>query len=415
MSSGRHNASAAPTGLRNGIVELFCGAGGFTWGCRKAGFALIASIDNDPVATRTHELNFGSSGCLTLNRDLCTFTPEDLGQLIGRRPRNLLAIVGGPPCQGWSKVGRGKMRSLQQRARSLILDPRNRLYGRFLDYVAYFRPPVCIMENVPGMLSIEGENVADAIVANFTSIGYRATFALINARGFGVPQTRKRLIFIGVRRGLPCRIDASRLEAFAPGFRRRHLGLSSEPTLRHAIGDLPRISHGANEDPQPYQRGRGRLSRYAVLMRQHSNGMLLDHVCRGHNAHDVEAFGTMSQGGLYHQLPARLKRYRDDIFRDKYKKLSWNHPAGTVTAHFEKDVYTHIHPEQLRTVSVREAARLQSFPDDFRFSGNIGDRFRQIGNAVPPLMAWGIAEYVREHLSENNRSPLATDSAQPVA
>ena len=131
-------------------------------------------------------------------------------------------------------------------------------------------------------------------------------------------------------------------------------------------------------------------------MRERSNGMITDHVTREHNAQDLEAFETMPEGGQYHELDARFKRYRDDIFKDKYRKLRWDSPAGTVTAHFAKDCYTHIHPDQARTVSIREAARFQSFPDNFRFFGNMGDRFRQIGNAVPPLMAYGIASYVRE-------------------
>lgn len=389
-----------PISSRRGIIELFCGAGGFSWGWRKAGFSPLASIDHDPVATRTHQFNFGMSHGLTLNRDLLEFGPEDLADLLGRRPRGLLAVVGGPPCQGWSKVGRGKMRSLQQRARSLLQDPRNRLYRRFLDYVAAFRPALCVMENVPGMLSIEGRNVTEAILDNFETAGYRATVALVNAASFGVPQERRRLIFIGVRRDLGLRIEASGLTDFAEHFRHAVLGLHSHTTLRQAIGDLPMIEHGEVEETQPYSRLPGRQGRYVELMREGSNGMLLDHVCRGHNPQDLRAFRFMRQGMVYHQLPQRFKRYRDDIFKDKYKKLIWDRPAWTVTAHFAKDVYTHIHPEQARTVSVREAARLQSFPDSFRFAGHMGERFRQIGNAVPPLMAWGIAEYIRGSLEE---------------
>jgi DNA (cytosine-5)-methyltransferase 1 len=107
----------------------------------------------------------------------------------------------------------------------------------------------------------------------------------------------------------------------------------------------------------------------------------------------------MREGAKYADLPRHFKRYRDDIFKDKYRKLCWDRPAGTITAHLAKDCYTHIHPEQPRTISVREAARIQSFPDNFRFSGNLGDRFRMIGNAVPPLMAWGIADFVGRHLA----------------
>lgn len=379
---------------RTEIFEVFSGAGGFTWGWQKAGYSTRVAIDNDVAAARTHELNFPHA--LTLHRDLTAFGPKDLEALLGGRPRGLFAIVGGPPCQGWSTAGRGKLRSLDASARSLFHDPRNRLYRRYLEFVDYFRPPICVMENVPGMLSIEGRNVAEAILTHFADIGYRASVALVNARWFGVPQDRRRLIFLGVRKDLRSSISAAALETYAARFRREVLGLPPhDTTIWQAIGDLPSITHGTHEDPQPYRAPR-KLSRYAQLMRRSSNGMLTDHVTRSHNAQDLEAFAVMPQGGLYHQLDQRLKRYRDDIFKDKYRKLRWDALAGTVTAHLAKDCYAHIHPAQPRTVSIREAARFQSFPDDFRFFGNMGDRFRQIGNAVPPLMSFGIASYIRE-------------------
>lgn len=379
---------------RREMIDLFCGAGGFTWGWNQAGFVTRAGIDSDVAATRTHELNFPHS--LTLQKDLTEFGPEALAGLIGKQPSGLLAIVGGPPCQGWSKAGRGKLRSLNVTARSLLHDPRNRLYRRFLEYVDYFRPSICVMENVPGMLSIEGKNVAESILSHFEDIGYGTSYALVNARWFGVPQDRRRLIFIGVRADLRLRLPADRLEAYAHRFRHERLRLPVDDTsVWQAMSDLPVVSHGTEEDPQPYRPVR-KASRYVQLMRERSNGMVTDHVTRRHNAQDLKAFAAMPEGGLYHQLDAHLKRYRDDIFKDKYRKLRWDAPAGTVTAHLAKDCYTHIHPEQPRTVSIREAARLQSFPDDFRFFGNVGDRFRQIGNAVPPLMAYGIASYIRE-------------------
>jgi DNA (cytosine-5)-methyltransferase 1 len=218
----------------------------------------------------------------------------------------------------------------------------------------------------------------------------------VNARWFGVPQDRRRLIFLGVRDDLELKLPASRLETFAPRFHHKVLGLPpGDTTVRQAICDLPVVEHGAKEDPTLY-RPPHKVSRYAQMMRENSGGLVTDHVARAHNAQDIEAFASMPEGGLYHQLDAHLKRYRDDIFKDKYRKLRWDAPAGTVTAHLAKDCYTHIHPEQIRTVSIREAARFQSFPDDFRFFGNMGDRFRQIGNAVPPLMAYGIAAFIRE-------------------
>lgn len=380
-----------------GFVDLFCGAGGFSWGWALAGFAPLAAVDQDVPALRTHELNFGDHH-LILNRNLENFTPGELRSLLGRDLQRVQAIIGGPPCQGWSRVGRGKIRSLRGVAASLLDDPRNRLYRRFLDYVAEIRPQVCVMENVPGMLSVEGVNVARAVVRNFADAGYRCTYAVVNAGWFGVPQERARLIFIGVRSDINLQIPASGLRMFATAFRRVQTGLPSMVTVKHAISDLPALGNSASEDPMPYRQRRGRVARYVQVMRAKSGQLITDHIGRTHNEQDIEAFGTMGEGSTYAELEPQYKRYRDDIFKDRYRRLVWNRRAWTVTAHLAKDGYSHIHPAQPRTLSVRETARLQSFPDDFRFFGNMGDRLRQIGNAVPPLMAWGIAEYVKQQM-----------------
>lgn len=379
-----------------GFVELFCGAGGFTWGWTRAGYVPLAALDSDVAALRTHEVNFGNHGTLILKRDLANFTPEKLRTLLGPQSAHVQVVVGGPPCQGWSKVGRGKLRSLRGVATSLLEDPRNQLYKRFLDYVSEFKPLVCVMENVPGMLSVEGLNVAKAVACNFSDIGYRCTYAVVNGSWFGVPQNRDRLIFIAVRAEAPFQVRASGLHRFAARFRREKTRLPSLVTVRNAIGDLPPLGNGAAEDPLPYRRAAGRVSRYTLLMRDDSRALITDHIGRKHNDQDIEAFATMHEGMTYVELDQQFKRYRDDIFTDRYRRLHWNRRSWTITAHLAKDGYSHIHPGQHRTLSIREAARLQSFPDSFRFFGNMGDRFRQIGNAVPPLMAWGIAEYIRE-------------------
>lgn len=370
-----------------------------TWGWVQAGFQPLAAIDSDHAAVASHAANFDGLGCVTLAEDLTEFSPEDLFAEIGGPSSDLLAVVGGPPCQGWSKAGRGKLRSLSERPESLLDDPRNSLYRQFVAYVQHFKPPVFVMENVPGMLNLEGENVADAVVANFSEAGYRTEYALVNARWFGVPQDRQRLIFIGVRSNLKLRLHPGDLEEFGTYFRTDIAGLTmGETVLRQALTDLPEVPHGIRKDPQPYSRPVGRLSRFAELMRADCNGEIEDHVCRRHNDMDLEAFSLMPQGGIYADLPARLQRYRTDIFPDKYRRLKWDGQSGTITAHLAKDCYQHIHPLQDRTISIREAARIQSFPDSFRFHGNMGDRYRQIGNAVPPLMAWGIAEYIGEQI-----------------
>lgn len=380
------------------FVDLFCGAGGFTWGWIRAGFKPVACIDNDSVALRSHELNFGNLSYAIVNRDLAKIGVEELCELLGLKPYGVHVIVGGPPCQGWSKVGRGKIRSLGKAGQDLLLDPRNTLYRRFIELVSYLRPKVCVMENVPGMMSIENQNIAQVVEVNFKEARYNCTYSLVNARWFGVPQDRLRLIFIGTRVGSGLSINALDLEKFAGIFLKTHLKMVRETTVADAFADLPEIQNGTDEDPVLYRPRVGRPSRFVKLMREGSNGVLVDHICRRYNPQDVEAFAIMNEGMKYYQLPSRFKRYRDDIFPDKYKKLVWNKPSWTVTAHLSKDCYTHIHPVQARTISIREAARLQSFPDTFKFFGNVGDRYRQIGNAVPPFLAWGIAEFVRSGL-----------------
>jgi DNA (cytosine-5)-methyltransferase 1 len=198
-------ANGVETNLRSNrqpsFIDLFCGAGGFTWGWGRAGFTPLAAIDNDPAALRTHEANFGHTYCLTLHRDLDKVSPDELTELVGVAPGRMAVVVGGPPCQGWSKVGRGKLRSLGKAGDDLLADPRNTLYRRFIEMVAHCRPRICVMENVPGMLSVQRSNIADAVKANFETIGYACTYALVNAVWFGVPQDRNRIIFIATRRG----------------------------------------------------------------------------------------------------------------------------------------------------------------------------------------------------------------------
>lgn len=381
------------------FVDLFCGAGGFTWGWDRAGFSPVACIDNDSNALRTNEKNFGHKRCLNLNLDLGNVETHRIAEQIGIRTNEIMVITGGPPCQGWSKVGRGKIRALGKVGRDLMHDPRNNLYRRYIEIISLLKPKVCVMENVPGMLSMEGRNIAEVVKMNFEEAGYDCTYSLVNARWFGVPQERHRLIFIGTLKASGLKIDAAGLEDFARIFRKNHLKMSRLTTVADAFVDLPVIDNGAKEDPLLYRGLLGRPPRYIKLMREDQNGIINDHICRQHNDQDVEAFSIMKQGMKYFQLPTRFKRYRDDIFPDKYKKLIWHSASWTVTAHLSKDCYTHIHPIQPRTISIREAARLQSFPDGFKFVGNIGDRFRQIGNAIPPFMAWGIAEFVKRGLS----------------
>jgi DNA (cytosine-5)-methyltransferase 1 len=384
-------------------LDLFAGAGGFSLGLHWAEWRTAVAIDHDPVAVETLQANFSHLGTVALLRDLGKLTPKkleaDLRQL--NIDHQFDAIVGGPPCQGWSNVGRGKLRSLKTKSgRDVEGDPRNHLYENFLRTIDHFRPRVAVMENVPGMLSHKGLNVAELIAESMDGIGYKTTWAVLNAMDYGVPQVRNRLFFVGVRHDLGI---GFRFPEFSDAAGKRRYPLT---TVRDAIADLPTLQNGGRNWILPYTEKTG-ISAYAKLMRKQADRKtVFDHVCRTQNDDDLEAFRLMKQGGLYRDLPARLKRYREDIFDDKYKKLYWDRQSWCVTAHLSKDCYTHIHPSQARTISVREAARLQSFPDSFYFGGNMGNKFQMIGNAVPPLLAQRIGTAILEQVFPNQLAKI---------
>jgi DNA (cytosine-5)-methyltransferase 1 len=365
-------------------LDLFAGAGGFSLGFHWAGCRTAVAIDHDPIAVETLQANFGHLGTVALLRDLARLAPKRLEMELRQLnlPHEFDAIIGGPPCQGWSRVGRGKLRSLKTGARSKTdSDPRNHLYENFLRTIDHFRPKVAVMENVPGMLSHNGKNVAELVAVSMKALGFITSWALLDASDYGVPQIRKRLFFVGVRKDLG--VEFQFPATLAPNGDR----LYPITTVRDAISDLPILRNGSRKWIRPYVE-KPEASRFARQMRELADReTVFDHVCRTHNEDDLEAFRLMKEGGLYRDLPDRLKRYRDDIFDDKYKKLFWKRPSWCVTAHLSKDCYTHIHPSQSRTISVREAARLQSFPDSFYFGGSMGNKFQMIGNAVPPLLA----------------------------
>jgi DNA (cytosine-5)-methyltransferase 1 len=387
---------------RPSVLDLFAGAGGFSLGLHWAGWRTAVAIDHDPVTVETLQANFSHLGTVALLRDLGKLTPKkldaDLAQL--NIERQFDAIVGGPPCQGWSNVGRGKLRSLKTKSRRDVHgDPRNNLYENFLRTIDHFRPKVAVMENVPGMLSHNGTNVAELIAEWMEGIDYTTTWAVLNAMDYGVPQVRHRLFFVGVRKDLNVEFHFPKWST--PDGER----IYPLTTVRDAIADLPPLQNGGRQWILPYTEKRS-ISGYGKLMRKLSDrNTVFDHVCRKQNDDDLEAFRLMKQGGLYRDLPARLKRYREDIFDDKYKKLYWDRQSWCVTAHLSKDCYTHIHPSQARTISVREAARLQSFPDSFYFGGSMGNKFQMIGNAVPPLLAQRIGAAVLEQVLP---TPLAS-------
>ncbi len=296
-------------------------------------------------------------------------------------------IIGGPPCQGFSRVGRGKLRSLKNDP-TYIHDPRNQYYKEFIRFIEALQPLYFVMENVPDMQYYVDEDglLLDKALRKLEELGYTVDWKVLRADHYGVPQTRRRLFIVGNRLGWP-----------VPWPEKTHEG--NPITVWQAISDLPIVPHGHREDEMPYE-PRCKLNGYQELMRQGAGDVLYNHQTRWHNEQDLEAFAWLPEGGKYVDLPPRYKRYRDDIFKDKYRKLYRDRPSWTIEAHIGKDTYRHIYPsrrgepEPPRTISVREAARLQSFPDRFRFLGAFTRQFFQVGNAVPPLLAKAVAEAI---------------------
>jgi DNA (cytosine-5)-methyltransferase 1 len=463
---------------RLGVVDLFCGAGGFSLGFQAAGCEILSAVDVDETAARTFEHNIGQlqpqARPLVVSGDEGNLEDLDLERLLIRGRPDIL--IGGPPCQGFSRVGRAKLDSLTDEGHAG--DPRNELYRRFLDAAELCRPLAVVMENVPGMLSVGGRNVADFAAADLVARGYRVGYAVLNAVWYGVPQYRDRLFFIGIRDDLevnPEMPPATHSAVLPAGYLRplvewtaplpfvQHSEVPvdtsradiSPTTVSEALDDLPQLTDhlsgicgGQKGDPAGFGYPRGPHSRFARIMRSWpglANAQVLeDHVIR-RTPRDYETFRRMRPGDRYpaalaiararlHEELASLRErrnapapgtpeylalerrfvppYPESVFVDKWRKLVPDQPSWTVPAHLSKDAYTHIHHDgaQARAISIREAARLQSFPDAFTFCGNVGERFRQVGNAVAPLVAWAVACRVLESLGIAATAPRWTKS-----
>ncbi|WP_091671017.1 DNA cytosine methyltransferase [Micromonospora auratinigra] len=376
-------------------VDLFSGAGGLSLGIERAGWTTAAAVDFDERALETHRANFPG---LSLKMDLGD--PAERDRLEGiLKPAKIDLVAGGPPCQPFSRAGRNKIRDLVKNHGRDPQDRRKELWSAYLDMIKRISPRAVLMENVPDMGLHDDFFVIRTIEEELEELGYATQVRLVDAWHHGVPQHRKRLILLA-------RKDVDVFTWRKPDQRRT--------TLRDAIGDLPELKVvptervGARE--LEYSRPQV-LSDFAVKMREKASAALIwDHMTRRVRQDDYRIFEIMESDTKYSDLQEKLtesekeyQRYSAEKYTDKYKKLAWGELSRTITAHIAKDGYWYIHPEQLRTLTVREAARVQTFPDHFRFAGTRSDAFRQIGNAVPPLLGEAAAEAL---------TPLSDDIAE---
>ncbi len=399
-------ATKAPT-----FIDLFCGCGGFTLGMQRAGFRCLAAIDSNSEAIDVFSANFPSVPHI-LQKDLKKFGPAKLVALVGSA--RIDAIVGGPPCQGFSTARQVDWANHGSRVKR---DKRRYLYREFLEYVRYFKPRVFVIENVLGIQSAAKGAIFTRLQAEARSVGYRVHPQVEEAWKLGVPQKRRRQLIVGVRIDIPGYFPAQLLPAKRAGFTD---GREQRVTLWDAIGDLPQLRAGGGSADCEYDiRRRQRFLKKRGQRAAHYQKKVLEiarakrltaHRARPHNERDLRDFARLREGE--HSAEA-IKRgepmeftYKREIFKDRFKRQHREELCSTIVAHLSKDGLMFIHPTQNRSLTPREAARIQSFPDWFVFPVTRTHQFRIIGNAVPPLVAEAVAEEVIGFMNAaSKRSP----------
>lgn len=350
-------------------LDLFCGAGGLSCGFHMAGIKTVVGIDFDKAAIDTFNRNNLGKGIVA---DLETISSEEIKKQCGGY---VDMIAGGPPCQGMSLSGPRKEE-----------DKRNRLYKSFVRIVKDLSPRVVLLENVPGMVSLFGGKIKDAIMEEFSSLGYQMQYKIMRASDYGVPQHRRRVVFVGIKKGT---------------FEYPPITFTETPDLLNqkkmvscseALSDLPTLSTTdyLGEDIQQYTTSP--QNEFQKLMRNNSK-VVRNHIAAAHSDYVRHIISLVPAGGNYHSLPPELQSSRN--FHVAWTRFPDDAPAPTIdTGHRH-----HFHYKECRVPTVRECARLQSFPDDFIFYGNKTQQFRQVGNAVPPLMAKALGEAIRRALN----------------
>lgn len=438
------------------VLDLFSGAGGLTEGFYKEGFKVIAHVEKEKWACETlktrrcfyylkekqdfelyyqylrdgrnykkideaREIIFNKYLDLKKTIDFEVInkafgnpaeeegvaSTEEIITLIEKsmeynNEKKIDIIIGGPPCQAYSVIGRARMKE------KVVDDKRNYLFYYYKDLVNYFKPKVFVFENVPGILTAKNGDIFEQIQREFTNIGYKLLSGknklhkdnILNSKDFGVYQNRKRVILLGIREDL--NLDY-------PDFHKYKKNFNEDHNTKNAIGDLSVLKPGYGDDFQlfEYPKTDKIMSEYQKYMRENSIGIINSKV-RTIKDFDKKiykiAIEKKSRGEqlYYYDLPDEVKNHSNQkTFSDRFKVHWWEDIPHTIVAHISRDGHYNIHPdiEQCRSLTVREAARIQSFPDNFKFEGPRTWQFVQVGNAVPPLMGQAIAKSIKRSLS----------------
>jgi DNA (cytosine-5)-methyltransferase 1 len=373
------------------MIDLFCGAGGLSLGFTQEGFITSLANDIQDCCVDTYAHNHPETPRNHIVLGDIKDVVKNLDNLLEGRTADI--VVGGPPCQGFSMANRQR----------LIDDPRNYLYKNYVEVVDKVHPKFFVMENVKGMMS-----VAEQVKEDFRNIGYSVECHVLNAKDYGVPQNRERLIYIG-----NC-VNVDNGKIFNEIFE------LSKKIPNHSLKDAlfglreleaSRVKNATEVGSQEngYKIEKNYISdtnEYTSYINQGRNiNIVLNHKARYNNDRDIEIFGRMEQGDRSDDPKiADIMPYarRNDIFKDKYFKLENDKVCKTITAHMKFDCNMYIHPTQARGLTPREAARVQSYPDDYYFRGAYTKTYMQIGNSVPPLLGRAIAQVIKRYMKGGN-------------
>lgn len=356
------------------VLDLFCGCGGMSWGLAKKGFNITAGIDIWDVALKTYQHNHKNAK--TINIDISDANPIDILLNANIDPQSIDIIIGGPPCQGFSKNIPASWRFLE--------DPRNQLYKAYLRFVKEIKPKVVIIENVAELYNAFGGVVRNEIITTLNELEYNVNVKVINMSHYGIPQKRRRCFFFASKKG-------------TPSFPEEHEGILAG---WDAISDLPVVHQGEGYDGMPYSGDA--LNKYQQHMRINSSS-LHNHIANVMKPIQTARISSIGPGQALKDMPVELQVKGG--YSGAYGRLDYNSVAPTITRwvfHIGSGRFSH--PREVRSLTMREAARIQSFSDDFHFLGSRTEQAGQIGNAVPPYFMEQLADKIIDVLQDKEES-----------
>lgn len=353
------------------VLDLFCGAGGLSLGFKMAGFNVIGGIDFNQEAIDTHALNFknGFHFC----GDISTIDNE----VILKEFKGVDVIIGGPPCQGFSTANMWQKDHME--------DDRNKLFYEFIRFVELLKPKAFVMENVRGILTKDNGHVKEAMLEIMGELGYKVNVKVLVASDYGVPQKRMRAFFVGIR------------EEIGQTFNFDMMEIKDKVTVDDAISDIYDLDEITKKSTveDKFTLKTEPKSEYQKLMRKNTDNTLHNHNIKYPNDLVQLRMAFVPEGGNWRDVPEHLwDTVRTNRHSSAYRRLDSKDVSITIdTGHMN-----YFHPKRERVPTVRESARIQSFPDDFIFTGGQGAQFRQVGNAVPPLLSKAIASALKPYL-----------------